>query len=268
MKRKFVLLLVILTVSSLFAIDVPPLEGRINDLTGTLSRDNISNLELILEGIEETTHAQVAVLLVNSLEGDSIEEFSMRVVDRWKLGGEKSDNGVLLLVALGDRKLRIEVGYGLEGALTDAKSHYIIRNVITPYFKSGEIAKGIEEGVLAIGGVITNDYEITPEELVADTKKADSGSGSIPLIFLFMILFSGISMFSRVKRIQRASRQRGSGSGGFLALLIMELLLGGRRHGSGSISIGGGSSFSDGGGFGGFSGGGGSFGGGGASGGW
>ena len=108
MRKKLTLILVVLlSFSSLFSLDVPELKGRVNDYTGTLSSTEVSNLEAILETVEVSTSSQVALLLISSLEGDSLEDFSMRVVDKWKLGHKDLDNGVLLLVSLGDRKIRI-----------------------------------------------------------------------------------------------------------------------------------------------------------------
>lgn len=257
MNKKIVLVIILLiSLNGIFALDVPGLKGRVNDYTGTVSSSDTARIDSILEEIERSTSSQVAVLIIDSLEGDSLEDFSLRVVDQWQLGKKDLDNGVLLLVSLNDKKIRIEVGYGLEGSLTDAKSSYIIRKVIAPYFKSGDMVSGLEQGVLAIGGVISQDSEITPEDIRTFNNESES-SGEFPYAILFFILFFVLSSFKRLGRVSRTGNRHGSGSR-LVGFMILDALL----SGSSRSSSGGGS------GFGGFSGGGGGFGGGGASGGW
>ena len=132
------------------ALDVPPLRGRVNDYAKLLSQERALALEAQLEKFEQETGHQIAVLTIPSLEGDSLEDFSIRVAETWKIGKKGFDNGAILLVARDDRKLRIEVGYGLEGVLPDAIASRIIREVITPRFRSGDYAGGIDGGVNAI----------------------------------------------------------------------------------------------------------------------
>ena len=132
------------------ALDVPPLRGRINDYAGLIPADRARALEERLARFEAETGHQIAVLTIPSLKGDSLEDFSIRVAEAWKIGKKGFDNGAILLIARDDRKLRIEVGYGLEGVMPDAIASRIIREVITPRFRSGDYAGGIEAGVDAI----------------------------------------------------------------------------------------------------------------------
>ncbi|MDO9578889.1 MAG: TPM domain-containing protein [Candidatus Cloacimonadales bacterium] len=247
MKKLITLLLLIILISQLAALKVPQLKGHINDYGSVLSQQEKNDLENYLIRFEQASSIQIALLTIKSLEGENLEDYSMRVADAWKLGQKDKDNGVLLLIAMQEKKLRIEVGYGLEGNLTDAKSGYIIRNYIVPGFKSGDFYKGISAGIGAITGVLSDELNITDEQIAESRQKEESGKSQIPaglIIFFLMILFSS---FGRKRR------------GGLLPFLFLGSMLGG----SGSHRSGG--SF---GGFGGFSGGGGGFGGGGASGGW
>ncbi len=224
--------------TTLCALDVPSLTGRVNDHAGILSAEAIARIEAKLAALETSDSTQLAVLTVPTLAGDSIEDFSMRVVESWKLGQKKLDNGALLVIAQEDRKLRIEVGYGLEGKLTDLTAGRIIRQVIVPHFKRGDFEAGVETGVDAM-------IAATKGEFKAEDKKLKIPEQFLPFIF---ILFWILIMILRSRggggpgRFNRSSSYR---SGGF-----------------GGGGFGGGSSG------GGFSGGGGSFGGGGSSGGW
>lgn len=148
----------LLLCGSVRALEVPVLSGRVNDYANILDPEFAQSLENELRLHEEQTSNQVVVLIIPSLEGDDLEEFAFRTFNQWKLGQKDKDNGVLLLVAAQDRKLRIEVGYGLEGALTDVKSGRIIRNVIVPFFKAGEFADGVGAGASAIIKAISTEY--------------------------------------------------------------------------------------------------------------
>lgn len=141
------------------ALDVPPLTGRVVDLAHVLPNATAESLTAQLAAHETQSSNQVAVLIIPSLEGESLEEFSHRVATTWKLGQKGTDNGVLLLVAIGERKVRIEVGYGLEGALTDARSAQIIRNEIVPRFRAGDMLGGVTAGVNAIVKTIEGTYQ-------------------------------------------------------------------------------------------------------------
>src|SRR5471030_3401158 len=135
-------------------VAVPPLSGRVVDQTGTLSSDTIAALTQTLKGLELRKGSQVAVLIVPTTAPETIEQYSIRVAEAWKIGRKKVDDGALLVVAKDDRKLRIEVGYGLEGALTDATARRIIDEIITPKFRSGDFAGGVTAGVNRMIGVI------------------------------------------------------------------------------------------------------------------
>jgi uncharacterized protein len=143
------------------ALDVPPLTGRVVDLAHVLPDSTKESLLARMAAHEADTSNQAAVLILPSLEGESLEEFSHRVATTWKLGQKGTDNGVLLLVAIQERKVRIEVGYGLEGVLTDARSAQIIRNDIVPRFRAGDLPGGVSAGVDAILRTIEGTYQST-----------------------------------------------------------------------------------------------------------
>lgn len=233
------------------ALEVPPLTGPVQDTAGLLSQSEKQDLEEYLLALDRQTGVQIAVLTIPSLEGESLEDFSMKTAETWKLGQAEEDNGALLLVALAERAIRIETGYGLEGTLTDAKSGLIIRQVIAPRFRAERYGQGIIEAVRNMAGIATGNEEIVSEK-VRNPDEENSGGNMAGLIFfiLFFLLMRG-----------------GLGKrGGLLGALFLGSMLGGRRGGSSGFGGGG---FSGGGfGGGGFSGGGGGFGGGGASGGW
>lgn len=157
MKKKFIFSVIIafaLAAFTAFAVDVPFLTGRVTDNAQILSDETRKAVTANLKAHEEKTTNQIAVLTVPTLEGVSIEEYAVTVFNTWKLGQKGKDNGVLLIVAPKDRKLRIEVGYGLEGTMTDGIAGSIIRNAITPFFKNNDYDRGIDEGVRAIINVL------------------------------------------------------------------------------------------------------------------
>src|SRR5258708_33599565 len=143
-------------------VAVPPLVGRVVDQTGTLSSSEIDSLQQTLRGFESRKGSQVAVLIVPTTAPETIEQYSLRVAEAWKIGRKKIDDGALLVVAKNDRRLRIEVGYGLEGALTDVTSKRIIDEIITPRFRSGDFSGGISAGIDPIIGVIYGDVLPAP----------------------------------------------------------------------------------------------------------
>ena len=144
-------------------VAVPPLTGRVVDQTGTLSAGDVAALTQTLKGLELRKGSQVVVLIVPTTEPETIEQYSIRVAEAWKIGRKKIDDGALLVVAKNDRKLRIEVGYGLEGALNDVTARRIIDEIITPKFRSGDFAGGISAGVDRIIGVIDGEPLPAPE---------------------------------------------------------------------------------------------------------
>lgn len=136
------------------AVDVPYLTGRVTDNAGILSDGTRRSITALMKAHEDKTTNQIAVLTVSSLEGAGIEEYANTVFNTWKLGQKGKDNGILILVAPKDRRMRIEVGYGLEGTLPDGAAGGIIRDVMTPHFKSGDYNRGIDEGVKAVIAVL------------------------------------------------------------------------------------------------------------------
>jgi uncharacterized protein len=144
-------------------VAVPPLVGRVVDQTGTLSSGDVASLQQTLRDFEARKGSQIAVLIVPTTAPETIEQYALRVAEAWKIGRKKIDDGAVLVVAKDDRKLRIEVGYGLEGALTDVTSKRIIDEIITPRFRSGDFAGGISSGVDRIIRVIDGEKLPAPE---------------------------------------------------------------------------------------------------------
>ena len=277
-------------------VAVPPLSGRVVDQTGTLSSGDIASLTQTLKSLEARKGSQVAVLIVPTTEPETIEQYSIRVAEAWKIGRKKIDDGALLVVAKNDRHLRIEVGYGLEGSLTDATTKRIIDEDITPKFKAGDFAGGITAGVNRMIRVIDGEQLPAPEPPHWQSPGSFSIDPFNPFLILPVLLFGGLMR-------RTLGRLIGSAATGGLVTLVAWYLFGsllaavlagviasifvmlsdsitssppGRRGRGGGWSGGGyGGSYSGGGGSsssssdsGGFSGGGGSFGGGGASGSW
>lgn len=189
----WVLLLLLVAATAVGDVDVPYLGGYVNDTAGMLSSATVGELTGLLRDHEKATSDQVVVLTVPSLEGESIEEFAIRVVETWKLGTKKNDNGVLFLISRADRKLRIEVGDGLQGVLTDALSNQIIRHEVVPRFKEGDFNGGVKAGVQAILGAIAGTY--TAEEHAASSEDfmALAVGGMIFLIVVGMFTFIALA---------------------------------------------------------------------------
>lgn len=168
---------------------VPELWGqRVHDDAHILKSETIDLLEKQLKVYEDSTSNQIAVLIVQSLDGDVLEEYSIRVVEKWKLGQKDKDNGVLLLIAVDDHKMRIEVGHGLEGVLTDAQSNRIIRNEIAPNFRRGDYDEGIRAGIDGIIKSIGGEYKADDADgLSSNDNDAGIGVKIIGSVFLFFI---------------------------------------------------------------------------------
>jgi uncharacterized protein len=268
------------------ALPVPKLSGRVNDYAGMLAPATVRQLETVLADLETSDSTQIVVLTITSLEGDSLEDFSLRVVEQWRIGQQDLDNGALLLVARDDRKLRIEVGYGLEGSLTDLVAGQIIRSVITPHFRLGNFDQGIIDGVGAMIAAVRGEFQASAEQRTQGPAGDDPGGLITFLVFLFFIFGS---MFRRNKPLAAVAGGVAAplialllfGISGLLLLLLIPAgalggLIAASLSGSSGVArsggLGGGWHRSGGGlgggGFGGFSGGGGGFGGGGASGSW
>lgn len=267
----------LLSATAASALGVPRLTGRVVDTAHMLSPDAAREIDAKLAAFERSDSTQVVVLTIPSLEGESLEEYSIKVAQAWGIGQKGKDNGVLLLVSKGDRKVRIEVGYGLEGRLTDALSGRIIDYAIVPAFKAGHFDAGIESGVSAIMEAVRGEYKGGPEHGAKDSGHDDNAF--FGLFILAMLLTAFLSRLPAPARagifgvvLPGAGALFGLGLG-FLGLLcVAGVVLGlvgpwlfsSGRGGGGGFYVGGGGSS----GGGGFSGGGGSFGGGGSSGSW
>jgi uncharacterized protein len=232
-------------------VAVPPLTGRVTDLTGTLTREQQAGLERMLQEFEARKGTQLAVLIVPTTKPEPIEQFALRVGEQWKIGRKKVDDGAILVVAKNDRAVRIEVGYGLEGELTDAQSRTIIETRILPRFRQGDFAAGIKAGVAAMIETLGGSYDpALPQVQVRDSERAPSPFPLAIALPIIMMIF--LNRLFSPRRRQR--RRRGRGYGG---PIVVPGGWGGGRGGFGGGARGGG-----------FGGGGGSFGGGGASGRW
>lgn len=274
-------------------LPIPPLTARVTDLTGTLASEQKAALDARLADFEREKGAQIAVLIVASVRPEAIEQYALRVVEAWKLGRQGVDDGALLLIAKEDRRMRIEVGYGLEGALNDATAKRIISETIAPRFKEGEFYGGINAGLEAMLGVVAGEPLPAPEEparrpanggeefeswLVAGGMLLLLGAGALRIIFVLRAIFGRflaagmVAVGAGVIASFVISSLLGAAVIGVLAFFVSLLVNGSAARGGflGGTSWGGGGGGGrrGGRGGGGFSGGGGGFGGGGASGGW
>jgi uncharacterized protein len=270
-------------------LPVPPLRERVTDLTGTLAPADAQALVAKLAAWEQQTGNQLAVLIVPTTKPEPIEAYSIRVADAWKIGRKGQDNGALLVVAKDDKRLRIEVGYGLEGVLTDATSRRIIAETIAPFLRQNQFAQGINAGVDQIIAVVTKGEPMAAKPAA---KTPSRSGGGFPIEMLLIVVFVVVPVLGGVLRrifgkgigstvgagIVGAGAWVVAGSilvaviAAVVAFLVMLFAGAGsgltRRGGGVWIPTGGGGWGGGGGGGGGFSGGGGGFGGGGASGGW
>lgn len=172
-------------------VPVPPLQGRVSDLTGTLTAEQSAALEQSLRAFEERKGTQIAVLIVPTTRPEAIEPYALRVVEQWKLGRRKVDDGALLLVAKDDRAVRLEVGYGIEGALNDATAARIIAEVITPGFRQGDFYGGLTAGLDQIVRVL--DGETLPPPERRGPVAADDGLGQAwPVLFIVALVLGGV----------------------------------------------------------------------------
>ncbi len=283
---------------------IPPLVSRVTDAAGILGADGKQSLEAKLTAFEQTTGGQLAVLIVKTAEPETIDQYGIRVGEAWKIGKKGKDTGAILIVAMKEKKLRIEVGYGWEGALPDVEAKRIISDTITPFFKKSQFAQGIEAGIDKI------QLAVSKENLAAATTVNDKGqwvqshnatatdsmieslAGMAPVLLgvvavlsfvlpaLVVGVIAGIGTFFFTSALPAAGI---AAFVGFVGAMILKGIFGslgrsplggtsvyrgGGGFGGGGWSSGGGFGGGGSGGGGGFSGGGGSFGGGGASGGW
>ena len=263
-------------------VPVPPLTGHVTDQTGTLTAEQKSTLEQTLTAFEARKGSQLAVLMVASTAPEEVEQFALRVAEKWKLGRKKVDDGAILVVAKDDHAVRIEVGYGLEGALNDLTSKRIISETVLPRFKAQDFYGGIAAGVGQMISVV--DGEPLPETSHSPTRSIGSVQSYAPVLFILALAVGGVlrTVLGKVPGslvtggvvaviawfvVGAVSMALGAG---VIALFVT--LLGGGMGGRGMGGLGGyyggGGRGGGGGGGGGFSGGGGGFGGGGASGRW
>jgi len=230
--------ILLLSCSAATALNIPKPSGYVNDNGGLLTQTVELKLEQFLRDFEKSDSTQITILTIPTLDGEVLEDYSLKVFDSWKIGQKGKDNGALLLISKAEKKVRIEVGYGLEGRLTDLLAGRIIDNEISPKFKQGDFDGGIVAGVVGIAEAVRGEYTGTGK--TRSTRKKSS-----PFGFVFLLFFLG-PLLGRIGG-RRGGRSRRSG-----------IFLGGPFMGGGGGGFGGG----------GFSGGGGGGGGGGASGGW
>ncbi len=236
----------------------------VNDYTNTLSSADVTALEQKLVAFDDSTSIQISVVVISSLDGYDISDYGYQLGRAWGIGGKERNTGILVLTSIGDRKVTIQTGYGLEGALPDAIAKRIIENEIKPNYKNGDYAGGLKAGTDAIISYTKGEYKNT------NPKTSKKGSG-FPVGLLVLIAIVVISLISRGGKGGGGGGGRNViGSRGAADMMWWSVLAGlgsgGRSSGSGGFGGGGFGGGSSGGGFGGF--GGGSFGGGGASGGW
>ncbi len=271
-------------------VAVPPLAARVTDLTGTLSGGAVARIEAKLADFEAKKGSQIAVLVVPSTQPEEIEQYGIRVAEAWKLGSKGVDDGAILIVAKNDRRARIEVGYGLEGALPDATANRIIAETVAPHFKAGDFDGGVEAGVNQIISVVNGEPLPQPDIKWEHTPGI---THLLPILLVIVVVAGGVlrSIFGRVFGSIATGGLAGVlawlfshllpiGLGAGVVAFLFAMLAGGTRGGwsggsgwggglGGGIGGLGGFGGGGGGGFGGgFSGGGGGFGGGGASGSW
>ena len=254
MKKIFFLFLLTLSYSLCLAQEFPATSSKlVNDYTNTLSASQTQQLEQKLAAFNDSTSNQVAVVIIKSVGDYDINEYALELGRKWGVGGKTKNNGIVLLVALGDRKIAIQTGYGLEGALPDIYTKRIIENDIKPFFKANDYYAGLDAGTNSIISLIKGEYK--NDNPKAKSKGGKGGAGFIVIIIIVIIAII-------IRKGGGGGGNQVIGGRGVAEALLFGALLGSSRD-SGGGGFGGGSS---GGGFGGF--GGGSFGGGGSSGSW
>ncbi|OGQ18197.1 MAG: hypothetical protein A3B70_03545 [Deltaproteobacteria bacterium RIFCSPHIGHO2_02_FULL_40_11] len=251
MKKLFLFVVLISCVT--WAADLPHLSGPVVDEAGMLSSPQKRALALSIQQFYQQTGYQIQVVTIESLKGDVLEDFSMRLAEKWKIGNKETGSGVILLITKQERKIRIEVGDGIEGELTDLQASRIIRGMIAPAFKQNNYAAGIASGVQAIASALGGEVSLLNTPHFQKTPTPVNGLGYFIFILIWFLLI--LPFFFKGKKL-RGRR--------LLFAMFLASLLGSGRRGSGF----GGSSFGGSGFGGGWSGGGGGFSGGGASGGW
>ncbi|MEI6264031.1 MAG: TPM domain-containing protein [Sphingobacteriia bacterium] len=255
---KKILFLLLFSVFGVFAIaqnvlPKPNPPRLVYDAAGVLSAEQVAILEQKLVALDDSTSNQIAVVLIKTLDGAAIEDYAQKLFREWGIGNKKTNNGVLILAAIDDRKMWITVGYGLEGAIPDITASSIYRNEMVPAFKEQNYYRGIDNAINALSKAAVGEYKVKRE------KKPSGGKGGSVITFLF-ILFVVLMIVGRGGGSGGGGMMSRRGAGNIAEAILWSSLLGGGNRGGGGFGGGGG------GGFGGF--GGGSSGGGGAGGGW
>ncbi|MFO7730676.1 MAG: TPM domain-containing protein [Spirochaetia bacterium] len=246
-------LLLLSAIPILSAQSIPDYRGFVNDFAGVIDSDSAGKIEAAARKVQETTGAEIAVVTIDTVEPYAdVDQYSIELAEQWQVGQEGEDNGIIFLMALEERQVRMEVGYGLEGAIPDGRAGEILDEAVLPYLSQGEYGKGFLAGTVEAAREIADEYNVelgnldAPPMAAQSDGSAGSGGSGTPgrLIFFFLILFLG-------------------GGRMFLPMLLLSGITG-RRHYRGGFGSSGFNGFGgSGGGFGGFGGGG--FGGGGAS---
>lgn len=187
LRNIFILALLVLLPLPLSALDVPHLNGRVNDYARMLSPEAVQQLEQKLAAFERDSSTQIAVLTVPTLQGDDIAQFSIHVAEQWKLGQKGKDNGVLLILAQAERKVRIEVGMGLQGVLPDITASHIIRDVMRPSLKSGNFDQGVTAGIDAIISATKGEFKAAPQSAGKQAHKKSSSSLPVLLVLIAVV---------------------------------------------------------------------------------
>ena len=200
-------------------VAVPSLTARVTDLTGTLSASQRGALEAELQAIEARSTSQIAVLMLPTTKPETIEQYSIRVVEAWKLGQKGKDNGLLVLVAKDDRKVRIEVGYGLEGVIPDAFARQVIDGLITPRFKQGDFAGGLTAGIQQLAFLI--EGRAAADRVVSDSKPEDAEAAALPALGAEVMDLSGTLSEDQLYSLWTALRERGLDRGKPFFILIV-----------------------------------------------
>ena len=233
MKRLFFLVLLTLLLSSVFSLsvlaedkDLPVASGYLNDFAGVINSQDQNSITNFVRELENKTTTQVAVVTVDTTQPEAIEQYAVRLFKKWGIGQKGKDNGVLFLIANKDRALRIEVGYGLEGVLTDAICSGIINQIVIPLFKQGQISTGILEGTKAIVSLVAKEsgVTITGQEAALYNQFHQDSSGLWVIILVFVIIFvfyassftrPGVGWYGYSGRRDGSGDGFSSGSGGF-----------------------------------------------------
>lgn len=241
--------------SPAWAQSIPEAKGFVNDFSGALSQSEASQLNALLTQYAESSSNEIAVAIMELPSDASLEEFTLSIAEKWGVGGGSNDNGILIAVYPSARKMRIEVGYGLEGAVPDSRANEIMNNFMKPAFRQNDYYTGLKDAATAIIAATNGEYENAPRsKYYTKTTTSNQGGNGAQLVVIIMIIIL-FSIMSRGGGGGKGGGRRSSGS------LMPWIFLGGGGFGGGGGGFGGG-----GGGFGGFGGGG--FGGGGASGDW